>query len=86
MPASIRTLPSGPVSTATLPPEPSSALTLPRSLWTLIGASAAEARMASTMLRDWAKTSLGLSQPPVAAKVVEARQQRQNPRRDSMGR
>ena len=37
MPASMSTLPSGPVSTAILPPEPSSTLTLLRSLWVTIG-------------------------------------------------
>jgi hypothetical protein len=82
MPASIRTLPSCPVSTATLPPDPSSTLMLLRSLCTLIGAEAAALRIVSTMLRDSAKTWLGVSHPPEAAKVVAPRQQRQKPRRD----
>src|SRR5262245_16485908 len=85
MPASTRSLPSGPVRTATLPPEPSSTLTLPRNLWTLIGALAASDRIRPTASRASAKTRLGLSQTPVAAKAAEPMQQAQNCRRDREG-
>src|SRR5262245_21483555 len=83
IPASTSSLPSLRVSTAILPPEPLSTLTLPRSLWTLIGAVAASARIKSTIVRASAKTWLGDSQFPVAANVAEPRQQRQKLRRES---
>src|SRR5271165_4139958 len=82
MPASISTLPSGPVSTATLPPDPSSTLMLLRSLWATMGEAAALSLMRLTMPRASAKASRGESQPPVAASPAEPRQQRQKPRRD----
>src|SRR6516165_7790585 len=82
IPASMKTLPSDPVSTAMFPPDPSKMLTSRRSLCTLIGALAASSRIESTMLRASAKTWLGVSQPPVAANVAEPRQHRQKPRRE----
>src|SRR6516165_11644661 len=82
IPASMKTLPSDPVSTAMFPPDPSKMLTSRRSLCTLIGALAASSRIESTMLRASAKASRGVSQPPVAANVAEPRQHRQKPRRE----
>jgi hypothetical protein len=51
IPASIRTLPSGPVSTAMLPPEPSSTVMLFRSLCVTIGDTAALSLIRLTMPR-----------------------------------
>ena len=55
MPASISTLPSGPVSTAMVPPEPSSTLMLLRSLCVTIGEVAALSLIRLTMPRASAK-------------------------------
>ena len=63
MPASISTLPSGPVRTAMFPPEPSSALMLPRSLCVTMGETAALSLIKLTRPRASAKTSRGVSQP-----------------------
>src|SRR5262249_7563684 len=82
IPASMKTLPSAPVSTAMFPPDPSKMLTSRRSLCTLIGALAASSRIESTMLRASAKASRGVSQRPVAVKLAEPRQHRQNARRE----
>jgi hypothetical protein len=76
MPASMSTLPSGPVRTAMLPPEPSSTLTLLRSLCVTIGATAALSLIRLTRPRASAKASRGVSHPLVAAKVAPAMQQR----------
>src|SRR4051794_6517520 len=81
----MRTLRSGPVSTATFPPEPSSTLMLFRSLWVVIGEAAALSLIRLTRPRASANASRGVSQPPVAAKVAPARQQKQKPRRDIKG-
>ncbi|MGT2440663.1 hypothetical protein ACU4GH_38245 [Bradyrhizobium betae] len=51
MPASISSLPSGPVRTAMLPPEPSSTLILPRSLYVVMGDVAALSLIRLTMPR-----------------------------------
>ena len=82
MPASISTLPSGPVRTATLPPDPSSTLILLRSLWVTIGETAALSLMRLTRPRASANAARGVSHAPVAAKAAPPTQQRQKPRRD----
>src|ERR1700694_1870134 len=82
MPASINTLPSGPVRTAMLPPEPSRTLTLFRSLWVTMGEAAALSLIRLTRPRASAKASRGVGQPLVAANAAPPMQQRQNPRRD----
>src|SRR6478735_8203030 len=82
MPASINTLPSGPVSTAMLPPEPSSALMLPRSLCVTIGEVAALSLIRLTMPRASAKAWRGVSHPPAVAVAAPPMQHRQKPRRD----
>src|SRR5271165_6351303 len=76
------TLPSGPVRTPTFPPDPSRTLMLFRSLCVTIGETAALSLMRVTRPRASANASRGVSQPPVAANVVEATQQRQKPRLD----
>src|ERR1700722_2720989 len=81
MPASTSALPSGPVRTAMFPPEPSSALMLLRSLCTTIGEVAALSLIRLTRPRASAKAWRGVS-PLVAAKPLEATQQRQKARLD----
>src|SRR5262249_40082495 len=83
IPASMKTLPSAPVSTAMFPPDPSRTLTSRRSLCTLIEALVASSRIKSTMLLALAKTSRGLKQRPPAAKAAERRQHRQKLRRET---
>src|SRR5258706_9636699 len=82
MPASISTLPSGPVRTAMLPPDPSRTLMLLRSLCVTIGDAAALSLIRLTRPRASAKASRGVSQPLVAANAAPPIQHRQNPRRD----
>jgi hypothetical protein len=86
MPASMSTLPSGPVRTAMLPPEPSSTLTLLRSLCVTIGETAALSLIRLTRPRASAKASRGVSHPLVATNVAPAMQQRQKCRRESRWR
>src|SRR5450432_1433984 len=83
MPASIKSLPSEPVSTAMLPPEPSRTLILLRSRWVVIGDVAAESLIRLTSPRASANAWRGVSQPPVVANVAPPMQHRQKPRRDN---
>src|SRR3974390_1740130 len=83
MPASISTLPSGPVSTAILPPEPSNALTLLRSLWVVIGDIEALSLIRLTRPRASANASRGVSHPAPAVEATAPKQHRQKPRRDN---